>query len=87
MAKCLPNCPASVINLDVYGAHADPNGYIEVITEYGEAYIKASKLHEDLDEDFSEEFEIEKPNFVFNTNEEYLNHMAEACGRLDKFMA
>ena len=29
----------------------DKNGYVEVETEFGNAYIKASKLHEEVEED------------------------------------
>ena len=43
--------PAKVKSLQIKKIGEDKNGYVEVATEYGNAYIKASKLHEEVEED------------------------------------
>ena len=50
--------PANVKSLGVRKVKEDPNGYVEVDTEFGHAYIKADKLHEDMEEDLRQ---IDKP--------------------------
>lgn len=42
--------PSNISQLKVTRIAADRNGYYEVGTEFGNAFIKASKLNEDLDE-------------------------------------
>jgi hypothetical protein len=42
-------------NVQVVRKHADPNGYFLIGTEYGDCYISAVKLNEQLEEDFSQE--------------------------------
>ena len=49
--KCDANLPANVAFLKVKKLATDPNGYVQVNTQYGPAYIKASKLHEEIIED------------------------------------
>lgn len=46
--------PANVKSLKVKKIEEDKNGYVEVDTEFGHAYIKASKLHEDIEEDLEQ---------------------------------
>ena len=48
---CDQNLPSSVANLSVKKMTTDPNGYVKVDTNYGQAYIKASKLHEEINEE------------------------------------
>lgn len=50
-AKCEANLPANVAFLQVKKLPTDPNGYVQVDTQYGPAWIKASKLHEEIIED------------------------------------
>ena len=45
------NKPSKVKSLQIKKIGEDKNGYVEVSTEFGNAYIKASKLHEDVEED------------------------------------
>ena len=49
--KCDANLPANVAFLKVKKLTTDPNGYVQVDTQYGPAWIKASKLHEEIVED------------------------------------
>jgi hypothetical protein len=49
--KCEANLPANVAFLQVKKLPTDPNGYVQVDTQYGPAWIKASKLHEEIIED------------------------------------
>lgn len=49
--KCDANLPANVAFLKVKKLATDPNGYVQVDTQYGPAWIKASKLHEEIVED------------------------------------
>jgi hypothetical protein len=49
--KCDANLPANVAFLKVKKMATDPNGYVQVDTQYGPAWIKASKLHEEIIED------------------------------------
>ena len=49
--KCDANLPANVAFLKVKKLATDPNGYVQVDTQYGPAWIKASKLHEEIIED------------------------------------
>lgn len=49
--KCEANLPANVAFLKVKKLPTDPNGYVPVDTQYGPAFIKASKLHEEVFED------------------------------------
>lgn len=50
LQMCQTICPATVINLQVGKASADPNGYFQVETDFGPAYIQAQKLNELLDQ-------------------------------------
>ena len=43
--------PSKVKSLQIKKIGEDKNGYVEVETEFGNAYIKASKLHEEVEED------------------------------------
>lgn len=45
------NKPNTVKSLQIKKIGEDKNGYVEVATEFGNAYIKASKLHEEVEED------------------------------------
>ena len=45
------NKPNKVKSLQLKKIGEDKNGYVEVDTEFGPAYIKASKLHEEIEED------------------------------------
>ena len=45
------NKPNKVNSLQIKKIGEDKNGYVEVETEFGNAYIKASKLHEEIEED------------------------------------
>lgn len=45
------NKPSKVKSLQLKKIGEDTNGYVEVETEFGNAYIKASKLHEEVEED------------------------------------
>lgn len=49
--KCDANLPSNVAFLKVKKLPTDPNGYVKVSTNYGEAWIKASRLHEEIIED------------------------------------
>ena len=49
--KCDANLPANIAFLKVKKLATDPNGYVRVDTQYGDAWIKASKLHEEIVED------------------------------------
>jgi hypothetical protein len=51
MAIADANKPSKVKSLGLKRAPEDKNGYVEVTTEFGNAYIKASKLHEEVEED------------------------------------
>lgn len=57
--------PSKVKSLQLKRIGEDPNGYIEVTTEFGNAYIKASKLHEEVEEDL----ELEEPKKEINNKE------------------
>lgn len=52
--KCQTNnkVAANISNLNVVRTNADQNGYFQVDTEFGPVYIKASKLNEEIEEDF-----------------------------------
>lgn len=43
--------PKAISKLYLRQTNADPNGYLEVNTNHGKAYILASKLHEELEEE------------------------------------
>ena len=60
MGKALAAKPAEIKSLRVKAQSADDHGYIEVDTEFGRAYIIATKLHEDLQEEIVEEVIEEK---------------------------
>ena len=51
------NKPSTVAALGVKKVSEDKGGYVEVSTEFGNAYIKASKLHEEVQEDLTEDNE------------------------------
>lgn len=55
--KCQTNnkVAASISNLNVVRTNADQNGYFQVDTEFGPVYIKASKLNEEIEDDFEKE--------------------------------
>ena len=74
---CNQNKPATVQSLQMKQCWEDSNGYCEVHTQYGNAYILAKKLHEGLEED------IEKPE---KTEEEYKKAIEEAWNALAAFM-
>ena len=42
--------PANMINMHVARVKADPNGYFKIGTEFGDAYVRASELNENLQE-------------------------------------
>ena len=46
--------PGNVKSLRIKKIGEDKNGYVEVATEFGNAYIKASKLHEEVEEELTE---------------------------------
>ena len=56
------NKPSKVKSLQIKKIGEDKNGYVEVDTEFGHAYIKASKLHEEVEEDLEENKEEKKYN-------------------------
>ena len=55
--------PNNVKSLRLKKIGEDKNGYVEVSTEFGNAYIKASKLHEEVEEDLENK---EEDNTVSN---------------------
>ena len=57
------NKPSKVKLLQLKKIGEDKNGYVEVDTEFGHAYIKASKLHEEVEEDLEENKEEKKYNY------------------------
>ena len=57
------NKPSKVKSLRLKKIGEDKNGYVEVDTEFGHAYIKASKLHEEVEEDLEENKEEKKYNY------------------------
>ena len=64
MAIADANKPASKVKaLHLKKIGEDKNGYVEVATEFGNAYIKASKLHEEVEEELTED---KKENKVSN---------------------
>ncbi|MBP5469605.1 MAG: hypothetical protein J6Z11_10220 [Candidatus Riflebacteria bacterium] len=50
MGKALAAKPNEIKSLQVKAQSADKEGYVEVETEFGRAYIVATKLHEDIQE-------------------------------------
>lgn len=46
--KCEASLPSNIAYLAVKKIAVDPNGYVKVDTNYGQAWIKASKLHEEV---------------------------------------
>ena len=65
--------PSSVKSLRIKKIGEDKNGYVEVDTEFGNAYIKASKLHEEVEEDLE------------NKEEKIYNHKEVAEAYFDGF--
>lgn len=68
--------------------NTDPNGYIEVETELGPAYILARKLNECVEEEtpLDENYMFECDNPKEDTFEDY-NKYVEACSaQFDEFM-
>ena len=57
------NKPINVKSLQLKKIGEDKNGYVAVDTEFGPAYIKASKLHEEVEEDLEENKEEKKYNY------------------------
>ena len=55
--KCQTNnkIATGISNLNIIRTSADQNGYFQVDTEFGPVYIKASKLNEEIEEDFEKE--------------------------------
>ena len=49
------NMPNTVASLEVKKVKEDTNGYVEVITNLGNAYIKAYKLREEVEEELKED--------------------------------
>ena len=73
MAIADANKPAGKVKvLHIKKIGEDKNGYVEVATEFGNAYIKASKLHEDVEEELTED---KKENEISNKEiaEAYFN--------------
>lgn len=60
--------PSNISNLQVAKIGVDKNGYYKVGTEYGDAYIKASKLNEELIEEVETQPE-QKQGFIENVAE------------------
>jgi hypothetical protein len=60
--------PSNISNLQVAKIGVDKNGYYKVGTEYGDAYIKASKLNEELAEEVEKQDEPKK-GFIENVSE------------------
>lgn len=79
LEKVKQNAPSNVDvdTLTLKAWKVDPNGYFKVNTEFGEAYIEASKLHEALNR-LEEERE--------NNKKEILEEIAKAYEALQKFM-
>ena len=71
------NKPSKVKSLQLKKIGEDKNGYVEVDTEFGHAYIKASKLHEEVEEDLEENKE--------NKEEKKYNHKEVAEAYFDGF--
>jgi len=90
MAKCDAAKPSTVANLEVKRVSTDPNGYFKVNTEFGEAYIKAAKLHEMLEqlEESSEEHVLEEIDESFTSIPEVTTEkdIMEAYDALCRFM-
>lgn len=63
-AQCDANLPSNVAFLNVKKVATDPNGYVQVDTQYGQAWIKASKLHEEIIEDEAEEELVENVDLM-----------------------
>ena len=76
MNKALSNLPSNVKTLGIKRQRTDSNGYFKVITNCGEAYIKASKLHEML-----EKLEEQKEKEI-----DYFERTQKACEALEKYM-
>lgn len=76
MNKALSNMPSNVRSLGVKRQRTDGNGYFKVSTQFGDAYIKASKLHEML-----EKLEEQKEKEI-----DYFERTQKACEALEKFM-
>ena len=76
MNKALANLPSNVKTLGIKRQRTDSNGYFKVITNCGEAYIKASKLHEML-----EKLEEQKEKEI-----NYFERTQKACEALEKYM-
>lgn len=79
MAKAAANLPSNVSSLSIKRQKVDPNGYFKVNTQYGEAYIKASKLHEALEQ--LEALEENKEPEV-----DWFEKTRKACEALEAFM-
>lgn len=60
MGKALAAKPSEIKSLQVKAQSADKEGYVEVETEFGRAYIVATKLHEDIKEEITEKPEENK---------------------------
>ena len=73
LAKAIAKAPSNVVNLEVKKVKTDTNGYFKVNTEFGEAYIKASKLNEMLEQANKEEID-------------YSERTRKACEALEAFM-
>ena len=79
--KCEATLPSNVAYLAVKKTATDPNGYVKVDTTYGQAWIKASKLHEEViveDVDLMEEIMAEinsKPAMSYKEAAEALNEL------------
>ena len=76
MNKALSNMPTNVRSLGIKRQKTDSNGYFKVSTLFGDAYIKASKLHEML-----EKLEEQKEKEI-----NYFERTQKACEALEKFM-
>lgn len=76
--KAIQKMPSNVSSLMIKKVKADPNGYFLVNTEFGEAAIKASKLHEEL----IEETVTEEPK----DTEYYLEQVRQTWDKLNEFM-
>lgn len=64
LAACQQKFGNKFNNIHLAYKKADINGYFEVSTEFGNAFIKASTLNEDLEENLIEQREIEEAHAI-----------------------
>ena len=87
MNKVTPNVPAKIQNVRVVKQKPDTNGYFEVNTALGSAYIRAAKLNEEVLEALQEEADQEPTNTADTLKNGYtiqdIDVYAEAFRRYD----